>query len=117
MKIALISCRYKSYWRITSHCKMYLLSIQTLTVLELFLTYLDGATFSADKDVNFLLRVKNRPFNDEEIFKYDTRSAVSSSAFDPTKPTTFLIHGFWENRKTKHHLKLSKYDENQRNLK
>lgn len=117
MKIALISCRYKSYWRITSHCKMYLLSIQTLTVLELFLTYLDGATFSADKDVNFLLRVKNRPFNDEEIFQYDTRSAVSSSAFDPTKPTTFLIHGFWENRKTKHHLMLSKYDENLINLK
>lgn len=96
---------------------MYFRSIQTFAVLELLLTYLDGARFSADKDVNFLLRVKNRPFNDEEIFRYETRSAVSGSTFDPTRPTTFLIHGFWENRKTKHHLMLSKYEENQRSLK
>jgi hypothetical protein len=87
---------------------MNFLIVHTLTVFELLILCISAADFESVRDVNFLLRIRNRPFNDEEIFQYNTREAVTGGAFDPTKPTTFLIHGFLEDRKSKHHLMLSK---------
>lgn len=87
---------------------MFLLAIRTLAVLELLLTCAHGADFQAQRDVDFLLRIRNRPFDQDEVFQYEKRSALSSSSFDPRKPTTFIVHGFTEDRKNEHHIILSK---------
>lgn len=82
--------------------------LPTLTVLEILFVYLDAAEFSAARDVMFLLRIRNKAFDDEEIFRSKTMEEIKGSSFDPAKPTTFLIHGYTEDRKAKHHLLLSK---------
>lgn len=80
--------------------KLLVLSFATISV--------DALDFLAQRDVLFLLRVRNRPFKDEEVFTLSNLETLKNSAFDPNKITTFLIHGYFENRNTKHHLRLSK---------
>lgn len=93
---------------------MRLLGLQTLNILEFIVSFANGASFDftlhfkAKRDVSFLLRVRNRPFNNEEVFEYDTRNEIGSSAYNHSKLTTFLIHGYMEDCRSRHHLKLSK---------
>ena len=68
----------------------------------------DALSFLAKTDILFLLRVRNRPFKDEEVFTLSNLDSLKNCAFDPNKNTTFLIHGYFESRNTKHHLRLSK---------
>lgn len=88
---------------------MRLFGVRAFPILNFILSFLnlDGLSFNATKDVRFLLRVRNRPFKDEEVFQYETLATIEDSAFDPSKPTTLLIHGFLEDRRAQHHLKLS----------
>ena len=81
-----------------------------LTVLKIisFFLNVESFNFNAERDVSFLLRVKDKQFNEEDVFQYESRDAIKSSTFDPSKPTTFLIHGFLEDRRNGNHLKLSK---------
>lgn len=66
------------------------------------------ASFTPEKDILFLLRIRNRQFNEEEKFTLETKDNLKSGAFTAAKPTVFLIHGFTEDRRVKHHLLLSK---------
>jgi hypothetical protein len=50
--------------------------------------------FVPEKDVFFLLRVKNQSFDDGEAFNYQNRESLKSSEFDASKPTVFQVHGF-----------------------
>ena len=79
-----------------------------LLVLTAVITSNEASNFLAETDVLFLLRVRNRPFKDEEVFTLSNRETLKTSSFDPNKNTTFLIHGYFENRNAKHHLRLSK---------
>lgn len=87
---------------------MKFLQFNKLLILSFIIICVRGHNFVAEKDVLFLLRVKNRPFKDEEVFKQRSRSMVENSAFDSSKNTTFVIHGYFENRKAEHYLRLSK---------
>lgn len=87
---------------------MNLFGLLTIAVLESVVTFLYAETFNAERDVVFLLRVKSRDFQDEEVFRYETRDAIRESSFDSTNPTTFLVHGFMEDRQIPHHLELSR---------
>lgn len=87
---------------------MNFLVVRTLAIFELLISCLSVQDFAGSRDVSFLLRIRNRAFNDEEVFIYNTREAIRESTFDPMKPTTFLIHGFLEDRRSSHHLMLSK---------
>lgn len=77
-------------------------------IVKLTLANIFPSEFDAEKEVKFLLRLKNKSFNDEAVFDYEGRALVGESLFDKSKPTTFLIHGYMENRRLKHHLDLSK---------
>lgn len=88
--------------------KMNLLTLEFIAILSFNIVFSSTSAFEAENDISFLLRVRNRPFKEEEVFKFINKSEIKSSAFDPNKPTTFLVHGFMEGRKVKHYLKLSK---------
>lgn len=88
---------------------MNLFDFKFLILLQSFLTFIEAAkpvNFDAERDVMFVLWVRDKPSSDEETFKLETRNLIGSSAFDSSKPTTFLVHGFTENRRVKHHLEL-----------
>lgn len=68
--------------------------------------------FTPEKDVYFMLRVRNRSFDDDEIFNYENRNAINSSAFDPIKPVTFQIHGFMGSPKMELQKTLSRFVRN-----
>lgn len=61
---------------------------------------LKAQSFVAERDVYFLLRLRNQSF-DEEVFNYRNKEAIKSGAFNATKPTTFQIHGYMGNRRMK----------------
>ena len=73
-----------------------------------FLVVLEAFSFNAERDVFFLLRVKNWQERIEERFHLETKSEILQSSYDPSKPTTFQIHGFTENHMMPHHNDLSK---------
>lgn len=81
---------------------------KAVILLQLLFGFLEAADFDAERDVIFLLRVRNRTVKNEEVFHYETKNLISNSEFDPSKPTTFLIHGYMEHSRVPHHLKLSK---------
>lgn len=88
---------------------MNLSGLLKLAVFGLWVSFVSATnSFNPDSDVLFLLRIRDRPFIEEEIFTVQTADKVAGSAFDPKKPTTFVIHGYMEDRKVEHHLKLSK---------
>lgn len=87
---------------------MKFLRLNNFVIFNIFVLFVQAHDFVAERDVLFLLRVRNRPFNEEEIFMYENRGDVKNSAFDPSKATTFLAHGFLENSSTMQHLRLSK---------
>lgn len=72
-----------------------------------FLSFLEGKNFSAEKDVEFLLRVRDWPQKNEEIFCLDSAEEILKSSFNSAKPTSFLIHGYTEDRNAPHYSKLS----------
>lgn len=72
-----------------------------------FLVQLQAKDFSAEKDVEFLLRVRNWPQKKEEVFRLGTVDGILKSSFNPAKPTSFLIHGFTEDRNAPHYPPLS----------
>lgn len=82
--------------------------LKLLIVLQFSSSFLHAGSFDAERDVKFLLRVKNRAFKDEEVFRFEAKHLVKSSAFDPSKPTTFLVHGFGEDGEIKYNEMMSK---------
>lgn len=85
------------------------LDLRILVILQLFLILLEaGSIFVAERDVKFLLRVRNREFENDEAFRYESRYSVENSAFDKSKATTFLVHGFSEDGDVKYHSMMSK---------
>lgn len=87
---------------------MNLLAFNLIAILSFTAASIGTRAFDAEKDVFFLLRIRNRPFKDEEVFKLENKSEIKSSAFDSNRMTTFIAHGFMEGRRAKHYLKLSK---------
>lgn len=70
--------------------------------------FLSAQCFVPERDVYFLLRVRNRSFDDDEVFNFESRENIKSSVFDTTKLTSFQIHGYMGNRNMKIQLMLSK---------
>jgi hypothetical protein len=91
-----------------AHFKMNFVQLNTLVNLFVVSVHAFGQDFESERDVLFLLRIRDRPFNNEEVFRLENKADVVNSAFDSNKQTTFLVHGFLEGRQTRHHLKLSK---------
>lgn len=87
---------------------MNLFGLLTIVVLEVVVTFLYAEPFDAKRDVNFLLRVKKRELEDEEVSLLETRNDIGASAFDPARPTTFLVHGYTEDRRVRHYSELSR---------
>lgn len=94
---------------------MILRTLSTFIVLQLIISYsnvesfsFNNSQFNAERDVSFLLSSRSEAVDDGEIYQYDQKDAVSSSTFDPAKPSTFLIHGFMEDRRVRYRSKLSK---------
>jgi hypothetical protein len=88
---------------------MHLSRLLVLVFLELWHTiYADNFEFDAQRDIIFELRVRNRPFENSEMFTDSSFDDLKMSTFDPKRPTTFLVHGYLEDRKIKSHLLLSK---------
>jgi hypothetical protein len=88
---------------------MYLDGLKFLAVFGLTFTFLNADDyFLGERDVFFLLRIRDRSFINDEVFTLQNAEKVAQSAFDPTKSTTFLIHGYLEDRNVQHHLLLSK---------
>jgi hypothetical protein len=64
--------------------------------------------FDPKSDVYFLLRIRDRPFNNEDSFTLKTTGRIGNSAFNSNKPTTFVIHGYLEDRIAEHQMVLCK---------
>lgn len=82
------------------------LHLKALVVTN-FLSLLQAKDFSAEKDVEFLLRVRNWPQKKEEVFCLGSMADILKSSFDAKKPTSFLIHGYTEDKNAKHYSWLS----------
>lgn len=64
-------------------------------------------SFYAEKDTLFILRTRGRSFSESDVLTFDGKEEVANTVFDPSKPTVFHVHGFLENQKVEHHIKLS----------
>jgi hypothetical protein len=64
--------------------------------------------FTPEKDVFFMLRIRNHAFNDSEAFNFVNREKLQQSDFDPRKPVTFQIHGFMGSPRMELQMVLSK---------
>ena len=66
-----------------------------------------AAEFSAVEDVVFIVRTKQELKSTDKVIKFKDIKSLETSGIDPKKPTTIQIHGYTEDHKSKHHLKLS----------
>jgi hypothetical protein len=64
-------------------------------------------SFHAESDAFFLLRIRNRSFNDSESLIFEAKEEIANSAFDKEKSVIFQVHGYLENKDIKQHLALS----------
>lgn len=68
-----------------------------------------GTEFFPESDIFFLVRSRSQPFNDDGILTLQTKENIAKTSYNTSKPTTFLIHGFVENRRAQLHLLLSRF--------
>ena len=66
------------------------------------------AKFEPETDVYFLLRKQLREIVNEESINLARKEGLEKTAFDPSKPILFHVHGFNEDRKKPIHLLLDK---------
>lgn len=85
---------------------MKLSGLLTIAVLESVVTFLYVEAFNPERDVEFILRMKDQQTDDDQIYSLANREAIKERAFNPGRPTTFLIHGFMEDRNINHHIAL-----------
>lgn len=72
-----------------------------------FSSYFFVSSFTAETDVLFFLRIRNRGFDESEEITFSTKEEISNAAFDPKKPIIFQVHGYLEDRHMPHHSQLS----------
>ncbi|CAG9809623.1 unnamed protein product [Chironomus riparius] len=85
--------------------------VQKVLIFIIFTKSCVGFTppkFDPETDVYFLLRIQNREFSKEEAVNLAQKEGLEKTAFDPSKPILFHVHGFIEDRKKPTHLLLDK---------
>lgn len=76
--------------------------MQFFILFTIFLVILKTFEAAEDVKVSFSLKVKGR---NQTKFTLESKENVLNSSFDPSLPTTFFIHGYWENPSLDHHVK------------
>lgn len=64
-------------------------------------------SFYGERDAIFLLRIRNRSFDESENLIFEDKEEISKSAFDKEKSVIFHVHGYLEDKDIKEHLELS----------
>lgn len=79
--------------------------LQIISLILLVFTE-NSLSFTAEEDTKFILRTRGRLFSEADILTFNTKGELANTVFDPSKPTVFHVHGWFENQASEVHLKL-----------